>query len=112
MTSGVQTAPVFHNGFIGDICGSILLPIRSAIVLTTFVSAADHLSPVGAAINRVIAIAPAPLLPARNKLTTLTWHRGSSKPHSRGMRFRNFLSVTSSISLGKFFGFGVPRPGS
>ena len=79
---------------------------------TDLAPAAEHLSPVSGAIDRVIAIAPAPLLPGEKQADYA--ERGSGdrqEPHSRGMRLRNFLSATSSISLGKFFAFGVSRLG-
>jgi hypothetical protein len=78
----VQTDPVFQ--FFGDICRSILRNLFcSAIVLiessnsqrtpmqnvkpTDLPSAAEYVSPIGSAINRVVNIAPAPLLPGEKQ---------------------------------------------
>jgi hypothetical protein len=51
---------------------------------TDLAPAANHLSPVNGAINRVVAIAPAPLRLVKNRPTTLAWQWGSSKRTAEG----------------------------
>jgi hypothetical protein len=92
--------------YFGDICGSILpKSVGSAIVLSRYFAnsgdpvqnvkptdlpcISDHLSPISAVINRVAAIAPAPLLPGEKQPTMRALRCGSSEPQSREMRLRN-----------------------
>jgi hypothetical protein len=93
--------------FLGEICGSILPKSDSfcVIVLSGFSNSgepmqnvkptdlpcvSDQLSPVSAVINRIAAIAPAPLLPGEQEADTLNLHWRSSKPHIRRMRSKTF----------------------
>jgi hypothetical protein len=57
---------------------------------THYSGVADYPSAISDVLDRVVTIAPAQLLPTRNKATTLRLHWGSSKPQSPGTRLKNF----------------------
>ena len=56
---------------------------------TALPSAADHLSPVSDAIDRVVAIAPAPLLPGEKQTDYVDVAVRIVKAARRGMRLKN-----------------------